>query len=165
MSVWNEKLCLLGGCGEFCPDSSKTDAVKSFPTPETKRDVRLFLGLTGKYIPQYTIPLTDLTRKSAPKKVIWTAKCTETFEWLKNILCSKPLLRSPDFDKQFILQTDASNRGVGAVLSQSDETGQDLPVAYFCCKFLPIERKHSTVEKECLAIKLSVQAFFLVNLF
>ena len=59
----------------------------------------------------------------------------------------------------FTLQTDASDRGVGAVLSQTDENGQEHPVAYFSRKLLPRETRYSTVEKECLAIKLATHAF------
>uniref|UniRef100_A0A1X7TA94 Reverse transcriptase RNase H-like domain-containing protein n=1 Tax=Amphimedon queenslandica TaxID=400682 RepID=A0A1X7TA94_AMPQE len=55
--------------------------------------------------------------------------------------------------------TDASDRGVGAVLSQLDDSGQEHPVAYFSKKLLPREEKYSTIEKECLAIKLGVKAF------
>ena len=69
------------------------------------------------------------------------------------------MLRSPDFTRPFVPQTDASERGVGAVLSQLDDNGDDHPVAYFSRKLLPREEKYSTVEKECLAIKLAVQAF------
>ena len=58
-----------------------------------------------------------------------------------------------------MLQTDASDLGVGAVLSQYDDNGHDHPVAYFSRKLLPREVNYSTVEKECLAIKLGVQAF------
>jgi len=68
-------------------------------------------------------------------------------------------LRSPDFDKQFLVQTDASERGVGAVLAQFDDQGEEHPVAFFSRKLLPRETHYSTVEKECLAIKLGVQAF------
>ena len=68
------------------------------------------------------------------------------------------MLRSPDFDKEFILQTDASDRGIGAVLSQIED-GLDHPVGYFSKKLLPREERYSTVEKECLAIRLAVEAF------
>ena len=61
-------------------------------------------------------------------------------------------MRNPDFSRNFILQTDASGYGVGAVLSQG-ETG-DQPIAYFSKKLLPRERAYSTIEKECLAIVL-----------
>ena len=59
----------------------------------------------------------------------------------------------------FILQTDASNYGVGAVLSQADAEGLDHPIAFFSQKLLDREQKYSTIEKECLAIKLAVDAF------
>ena len=66
---------------------------------------------------------------------------------------------SPNFQNEFVLQTDASDRGVGAVLSQLDDEGNDRPIAYYSHKLLPREEKYSTVEKECLAFKLAVQAF------
>lgn len=68
-------------------------------------------------------------------------------------------MMSPDFEKEFVLQTDASERGVGAVLSQLDDEGKDHPVAYFSRKLLPRETRYLTIEKECLAIKLGIQAF------
>ena len=70
-----------------------------------------------------------------------------------------PVLQSPDFSRPFVLQTDASDRGVGAVLAQWDENNCDHPVAYFSCKLRPCEQRYSTVEKECLAICLAVEAF------
>ena len=78
---------------------------------------------------------------------------------LKQLLCTNPILQSPDFTKQFTVQTDASDHGVGAVLSQPDDSGQDHPVAYFSKKLLPREEHYSTIKKEYLAIKLAVQAF------
>ena len=91
--------------------------------------------------------------------MVWDEKCGHAFNELKDCLCQQPVLRSPDFEKDFILQTDASDRGVGAVLSQKDDQGNDFPIAYYSRKFLPREERYSTVEKECLAIKLGVQAF------
>ena len=89
----------------------------------------------------------------------WTLSCEAAFVSLKKTLCQTPILSSPDFSKTFYLQTDASNRGVGAVLSQLAEDGQDWPIAYFSRKLLPREVKYSTIEKECLAIKLGIEAF------
>ena len=74
-------------------------------------------------------------------------------------MCTTPVLQSPDFSKEFILQTDASDRGVGAILSQHDGDGYDHPTAYFSRKLLPREERYSTIEKECLAIKLGTEAF------
>ena len=153
------------GNGRVCPEDAKVTAVKEFPKPKTKRQVRAFLGLTGYYrrfikdFASTATPLTDLTRKSAPSQLKWTEECEQAFHKLRDALCKEPVLRGPDFNRQFVLQTDASNRGVGAVLSQRDDDGTDRPVAYYSKKLLPREEKYSTIEKECLAIKLAVQAF------
>ena len=152
-----DQCCYVGhivGRGEVHPESEKLKAVESFPTPKTKKEVRIFLGLMGYYrtfIPSYSTiaaPLTDLIKKKAPKAVIWTEKCETALIKLKQLLCSEPVLQSPDFSKLFILQTDASNCGVGAVLSQWDSDGTDHPVGYFSRKLLPREEAYSTIEKK-----------------
>ena len=152
------------GNGEVRPGIDKIQAVADFPRPENTKDVRSFLGLSGYYrrfIPDYAtiaLPLTDLTRKRS-KSITWTAECENAFQQLKARLTREPVLKSPDFSKPFVLQTDASDRGVGAVLSQLDASGAEHPVAYFSRKLLPREERYATVEKECLAIKLGIQAF------
>ena len=153
------------GNGVVQPELSKVEAVQRWPVPETKKQVRAFLGLTGyyrKFIPQYAsiaAPLTDLTKKFAPTSIAWTAECDAAFKKLKSLLCSSPVLYSPDFGEEFVLQTDASDRGVGAVLSQLMSDGKEHPIAYYSRKLLPREERYSTVEKECLAVKLGIQAF------
>ena len=120
-----------------------------------KREVP-YIRHDPKFIPNYATvaaPLTDLTRKSPPNN----ERCEEAFNELKK-LCTSPVLRNHDFSKQFVLQTDASDRGVEAVLSQQEENSEDHPVGYFSKK-LPREERYSTVEMECLAIKLGIQAF------
>ena len=110
---------VVGG-GMVKPHVSKLEAVASFPVPKTKKEVRTVLGLSGyyrKFIPGYAgiaIPLTDLTRKSAPTSVCWTEQCEKAFRQFKAHLCAEPVLRSPDFNRDFVLQTDASERGVGS---------------------------------------------------
>ena len=152
------------GSGQVRPEEVKIAAMQTFEQPQTKTHVRAFLGLTGyyrKFIPNYSsvaAPLSDLTKKSQPNQVNWTIECTTAFEELKQALCSSTVLVSPDWNKQFILQTDASERGVGAVLCQLSEE-EDKPVAYFSRKLLQREQKYSTIEKECLAIKLAIEAF------
>ena len=131
----------------------------------TKKQVRAFLGLTGyyrKFIPHYATvaaTLTDLTKKFAPNSIAWSNACDQAFLTLKSLLCSSPVLFSPDQKKGFILQTDASDRGVGAVLTQQEDNSEEHSGAYFSHKFLPREEKYSTVEMECLVMKLGVQAF------
>lgn len=72
-------------------------------------------------------------------------------------MCSQPVLKSPDFAKQFIVQVDASAVGVGAVLAQGDE-GEERPIAFLSRKLLLRETRYSTVEKECLAIKWALES-------
>ena len=108
------------GSGLVKPEPTKVQAVQQTPPPQTKKQVRTFLGLTGYYrrfIPDYATiaaPLSDLTRKNASAHVTWTVACEYSFQQLKTILCTSPVLQTPDFDKPFVLQTDASDRGVGA---------------------------------------------------
>ena len=59
----------------------------------------------------------------------------------------------------FVLETDTSDRGVGAVLTQIDEAGEEHPAAFFSQKLLPQEERYATIEKECLAIHLGIEAF------
>ena len=78
---------------------------------------------------------------------------------LKQHLCCFPVIRIPDFTKEFRLQTDVSEYGLGAVLSQEDDPGDEHPIAYCSYKPLPTEQKYATIEKECLSIILACEAF------
>ena len=136
--------------------------MEAFPTPSTKAKVQCFLGLTGyyrKFISGYAdiaAPLTDLTRRSAPRMVEWNQKCERAFRELKTLLCSNPVLQSPDLKKEFILHFRV---WCWCSPSQLDNSGTDHPVCFFSRKLLPREQQYSTIEKECLAIKLATQAF------
>ncbi len=107
----------------------------AWPSPKTKKEVRQFLGLAGYYrrfIPNFsdlTRPLTDLTKKEAPEPVQWTEPCQQALTKVKAALCGGPLLHSPNFDLPFLLQTDASDRGLSAVLAQV-VGGEERPVLY-----------------------------------
>ena len=101
-------------------------------------------------------PLTDLTTKKKPDKIKRTSECEKAFKDLKIALYSEPVLRNPDFDKEFVLQTDASETGLQAVHSQYDCEGEDHPVLYLSLKLLPREQNYATIEKECLAIKWAI---------
>uniref|UniRef100_A0A1X7U211 RNA-directed DNA polymerase n=1 Tax=Amphimedon queenslandica TaxID=400682 RepID=A0A1X7U211_AMPQE len=151
----------IGG-GRVKPEESKVKAVKQYPVPKTKTEVRSFLGLVGyyrKFIPQFSsiaAPLSDLTKKNV-KTFVWTEECQASFQLLKKMLCGSPVLRTPDIRKEMILQTDASNRGLGAVLSQIGEDGEEHPIVYISRKLLPREEKYAVVEKECLAVVWAIQ--------
>ncbi|XP_078233573.1 uncharacterized protein LOC140707984 [Pogona vitticeps] len=153
---------MVGG-GMIKPLEAKIEAVRDWPRPNTKKKVKSFLGLVGydrKFIPRFSeiaAPLTDLTRKKADDRIPWTGDCEAAFQRLKEALINYPVLRAPDFDREFIIYTDASNTGVGAVLCQEDENGDQHPVSYLSRKLQKGERHLATVEKECLAIVYAIQ--------
>ncbi|XP_061119601.1 uncharacterized protein LOC133142388 [Conger conger] len=156
-----EEAAYLGhtvGRGRVKPQSNKVDSIGTWPQPATKKQVRMFLGLVGYYrqfIPEFAAraaPLHDLTKKEQPNRVQWNPLATAAFQDLRAALGEEPVLISPDFQKPFVLQTDASEVGLGAVLSQIQD-GVEHPVTYISRKLLSHERNYATVEKECLAIK------------
>ena len=158
-----EFLAHVVGNGEVRPTQEKIEAIQNIPSPETKKQVRSFIGMIGfycRFIPHFantSAILTDLTAKGKPNKVKWTELHQDAFNDLKNALMAYPVLRNPDFECQFILQTDACNRGYGAVLLQSDGKIRH-PVIFISKKLLPREQRYSIVEKECLAIVRSCQS-------
>ncbi|XP_072164343.1 uncharacterized protein [Diadema setosum] len=146
------------------PTLDKVESIVSAPRPETKKQLRSFIGLAGyyrKFVPNFSataVPLTDRTKKGEPNKVKWEKEQEQAFRSLKAALANAPILQLPDVTKPFILRTDASDNGVGAVLLQETE-GEKFPVAYASKKLLPRERVYSTIEKECLAVVWAVQKF------
>ncbi|KAL0199469.1 hypothetical protein M9458_008009, partial [Cirrhinus mrigala] len=97
----------------------------------------------------------DLTRKGQPEKVVWNTTLDRALHDIKTALTTEPVLRAPDFNCPFLLQTDVSDTGLGAVLSQVRE-GEEHPVMYISRKLTPAETRYATVEKEALAIKWAV---------
>ena len=165
---WGQTSCeFLGhivGKGKVCPADLKVRAVQEFQFPQTKRQVRQFLGLTGYYrrfIPRYSehaYHLTEATRKVAPDRVKRTDALLSEFVYLKQQLCAMPLLTLPVPSDNFILQTDASGVGLGAVLSVK-RGEEELPVAFHSRKLQPREQRYSASELECLAVVDAVRHF------
>lgn len=151
------------GGGTLKPEPGKVDAIYNWPTPRTKKQVMSFLGTAGyyrKFVPNYSTlakPLTDLTKKKLPQIVNWTADCERSLSALKSSLAGSPVLQSPDFTRKFVVQTDASAYGLGAVLSQVNPEGDEHPIMYLSRKLLPREVAYATIEKECLAIVWALQ--------
>jgi len=115
-------------------DPEKTSAIESWPVPKNKKQVRSFLGFCSYYrrfvkgFSSQARPLFKLTENHA--RFIWTDPCQEAFVTLKRALISSPVLSFPKEEGEFILDTDASNHGLGAVLSQK-QGGEEKVIAYF----------------------------------
>lgn len=136
-------------------DKQKVVGVLDWPIPTTLKALRGFLGLTGYYrrfIKGYGViakPLTDCLKKGGFQ---WSETATVAFDKLKRAMTTAPVLALPNFNRTFIVETDASGLGVGAVLTQ-----EGRPIAYFS---KALSKKHQTLsiyEKEMLAVLLAVK--------
>ena len=138
------------------PNSKQVAAVQDFPVPENASQMRQFIGLTSYYrrfINKFagtTAPFHGLTRKNAEFQSI--PACQSAFEALKEKLVKAPLLVNPSFDRPFVLATDASVRGLGAVLSQKQSDELLHPVPYASCALSAPEKNYAITELETLAV-------------
>lgn len=116
-------------CSGIAPDNEKIRAVRDFPCPKSVTEIRRFVGMASwfrRFIKNFSTiakPLTTLTEKNHPFN--WDNTCQQAFQTLKTALSSAPALAHPDFTKEFVVETDASNVGVGAVLIQDQR-----PIAF-----------------------------------
>lgn len=144
------------------PNPDKIAAIEKFPLPKTSKEIKGFLGLLGYYrkfikdFARITKPLTLCLKKDA--KIEHTPQFIKCFEDCKKLLTNEPILQYPDFTKDFILTTDASNVAVGSVLSQGI-IGKDKPVAFASRTLNDSEQNFSTIEKELLAIVWATKYF------
>ncbi|KAK9874212.1 hypothetical protein WA026_002568 [Henosepilachna vigintioctopunctata] len=140
----------------------KIKAVRDWPRPKDKHDVRSFLGLCTYYrrfvdkFADIAKPLHTLTENKI--NFSWTRECEAAFCQLKAALCSSPILSYPHTSGLFILDTDASNRGIGSVLSQVQD-GEERVIEYFSKTFNKSERNYCVTRKELLALIKSVEHF------
>ena len=119
------------------------------------------LGYYRSFIPAFadiTLPITNLLKKNTP--FIWSSKCQQALDYLKEIFCNKPLLQFHDPNKPYILYTDTSNNAYSGILCQPISNNQDIrPFAYFSGTFTVQNKSWCTTEKEVYAILKSVQCF------
>ncbi|GBN43724.1 Retrovirus-related Pol polyprotein from transposon 297 [Araneus ventricosus] len=143
-------------------DPEKTKAVVDWPRPETVHYLRSFLGLCTYYrrfvrnFSAIARPLHKLTE--ARSNFNWTEECEKSFNSLKQALITSPVLTYPRTDKEFILDTDASNEGIGAVLSQKIGNNECI-IAYLSKSLGKPERNYCATRKELLAIAKSIEHF------
>ena len=157
-------------------EKEKTEAVKQWPTPKTTTDVRQFLGFASYYrrfiqgFSKIAGPLHDVVtnacaaakKKTAPITHLWQTEHQEAFDTLKEKLTSTPTLGFADFTLPFILETDASYDGLGAILSQK-QGGRVKVIAYASRRLRPTERNQATYSSkrlELLALKWAVTEKF-----
>lgn len=153
----------LVGNGVIQTDPEKISAIVEFPTPRSVKQLRRFLGMSGwyrKFIRNYaavTSPLTDLLKTT--RKFVWSEAAQNSFEELKHILTTAPVLHSPNFSQPFYIHCDASHTGIGSVLVQKNAEGEEFPIAFMSKKLNQAQRNYSVTEQECLAAMLSIKKF------
>ena len=136
-------------------DPAKTKQVADWPTPTSTQELRSFMGLSGYYrrfvqdFAKLASPLHALTKKGATFR--WSDEAQRSFETLKAALTSPPVLAMPTDDGEFILDTDASDYAIGAVLSQRQE-GVERVIAYASRSLDRRERNYCVTRKELLAV-------------
>ncbi len=143
-------------------DPTKVKAVADWPTPDSRRAVQRFLGFANFYkrfirnFSQVALPLTDLT--STKKQFCWSSQAQTAFESLKSPFISAPILNTPDPSRQFIVEVDASEVGVGAILSQRSSSDERIhPCAFFSHRLTLTERNYDIGNRELLAVKLALE--------
>ncbi|XP_028220447.1 uncharacterized protein LOC114402121 [Glycine soja] len=137
------------------PVLAKVQAIQQWLKPRSARALRSFLGLTGfyrRFIRGYASIAAPLTKLLTLEIFHWTSDAVAAFTTLKQMLTSFPVLRLPDFNLPFTVETDALGTGMGAVLSQ-----QGHPVAYFSKMFPPKLLQASTYVRELFAITAAVK--------
>jgi len=152
------------GQGEVRPQEAKIQAILNYHRPQSKKDLRAFIGLVGYYrrfIPFFShraANLTDCTGSKRPDQLVWTDELEREFQDLKTALTHNSVLAAYNPQLPLSLHTDASDRGIGATLSQT-VNGEEKPIAFYSKKMLDRETRYSTTEKECLAIVKAVKHF------
>ena len=143
-------------------DPEKVAAVKDWPTPTGIKQLQAFLGTVGyyrQYLPDFATIAQPLHRLTS-KETEWTWGEAEqcSFEQLKGRLVTAPVLGYPDPSKQYILDTDASGYGVGAVLSQEQE-GKERVIAFYSKTLSPPEKNYCVTRRELLATVKAIKHF------
>lgn len=144
-------------------DPEKVEAILNYPTPTCRKEVKRFLGTATwyrRFVPNFSTiagPLNKLTsqKKSAPP-FKWSPEADDAFNKLKECLISAPILASPDYNLPFEVHTDASDYGVGAMLTQTVDN-VERPIAYMSKSLTGAEKNYSITERETLAVLTALE--------
>lgn len=165
-SFAQDEVSLLGhivGKDGVRTDPKKLEAIQKLEVPKTVTQIRSFLGMAGYYrrfiygYADIAAPLHEATSKNV--RYSWDERKQQAFEKLKEALISPPVLSYPDFEKPFIVETDASKVAVGAVLCQRGEDGKVHPIEYASRTMTAAERGYSACEQESLAVVFALRKF------
>uniref|UniRef100_A0A1Y1K180 RNA-directed DNA polymerase n=2 Tax=Photinus pyralis TaxID=7054 RepID=A0A1Y1K180_PHOPY len=146
-------------------DPQKVEAISLYPKPKTVTDIKRFIGMCSWYrrfvynFSTVIAPLSNLIKGKTKKQVVsWTREAEESFARIKSLLTSTPILSSPDFSKPFSLQCDASDFGLGCVLTQGDND-EETVIAYASRTLNKAERNYTVTERELLAVIFAIEKF------
>ena len=146
--------------GSIAMDPEKVHAVEQWPNPTDRKSLHRFLGFANfyRFIRNYSSIAAPLTRLTSTKvRFAWSPEAEATFRGFKGRFTSASILIHPDPERQFIA-VDASNTGVGAVLSQRSAGDAKVhPCAFYSHRLSPAERNYDIGNKELLAVKLAIE--------
>ncbi len=163
--LFQRKVSFLGhvvSAGGIEPDPEKVSSVVDWPVPRSLTEVRAFLGLASYYrrhikgFADIARPLHELTRKGEPFR--WIPRRQEAFDRLKRCLVTAPVLAAPLDQGRYVLDTDASDIGLGAVLQQEQPEGLRV-IAYASRALSKSELSYCTTRKELLALVYGLKTF------
>ena len=145
------------------PEPAKLEKIKQWPRPEKGTGLASFLGLCGYYrdlIPAFAHISDPLYKASRCEFIEWTPSLDASFEQLKRQLLEPRIVRMPDPQHSFILETDASRIALGAVLKQYfEDSGLEHPVGFFSRSLTGTERNYAAYELEMYAVVRAVEHF------
>jgi hypothetical protein len=153
----------LNGREQEASEIKRNEALE-YPEPKNISELRRFLGMTGwfsNFIKDYARKTEKLSDglKGKGKNWKWTSEMIKEFEEIKKELRKLKKLLLADYDKPFMLRTDASNTGLGAVLLQEDENKEWKPIQWASKKLTPTERRYGITEKEMYAVVWGIKKF------
>jgi len=144
------------------PNPKVIDSVSNWKTPGSVKDVQRFLGLCNYYrqfVPKFSeiaSPLSTLTKKDT--RFQWSVECDDSFKFLKNVLCKAPVLAYPLSKGHYIIDTDASNVGIGGILSQV-QNNKEKVISYGSEKLDKQQQRYSVIRRELLAVITFINQF------
>ncbi|KAF9760998.1 Retrovirus-related Pol polyprotein from transposon [Nosema granulosis] len=170
-NFFKDEIKILGNIvskGYFKSDPSKIDSIKNYPFPNNIKELRSFLGLLNhcrEYVKSYlelTRPLFDELKgetKNSNRRLVWSENLNDKFTRIKQALSEEIKRKQPDFSRELILTTDASNFGIGAVLAQRNVKNQEEIISLFSKSFDKCQMNYSVTDKELLGVIKGIENY------